>query len=99
MDDPIASIWRGHRCKMTDAHSLAESFVVSKDKRFVFPNWTASRSAELIPIEGRYRSSIEVISSVQRAIPHELISVAVKRIRSRARDGADNASGGPAVLC
>src|SRR5258707_14465825 len=76
---------RGNGSGGGDSLGLAEPFVVSKDKCFIFDDWSACRSAELIASELRQRSVAapgEVISRVQRADPDKFVGVAVERDRA-----------------
>src|SRR5712672_4376237 len=80
---------------------LAEPFIVSKDECFVFDDWSAGRSAELITPELRQRSIAapgEVISRVQRAVPYKFVGVAVERVRTGFGDGIDDPAGGLPVF-
>ena len=65
--------------------TLPESFVISEDKRIIFPDRPAHRSAKLVPPERWSISLIEEIRSVQHVVAKKLECCPVPLIRSRLR--------------
>src|ERR1700730_7876319 len=75
-----------------------DRFVVSKDKRFAFPNGAPGGSSKLVAMERSDLRSVKEIAGVQTFIAQKPIDVAVNTIVARFQDCVDDAAGGPPVL-
>src|SRR5690242_9005165 len=72
----------GLRC---DSFALPHPFIIREEEGAILDDWPADRTAKLIPLERRLRSSrgsVEEISRIHRAIPNELENTPVKIICS-----------------
>jgi hypothetical protein len=65
---------------------LADSLIIAKDKRLIFPDWSSAVNSKLIPPEG-WDLPIEEVSRIERAVAEKLVSSPVELIGCGARNG------------
>ena len=54
---------------------LSKSFIISEQKRLVFPNGAAQRPPEFVSLKLRDISHIEIISGVERIVSQKFVGV------------------------
>ena len=90
-----AGIRNGHNIR--DDLRLAQSFIVSKEKRFVLLDGTAEAAAELILTVRRWLrarvprldNSVEEVASLELVVAQKLVRGAVERVRARTAGSVD----------
>ena len=79
----------GHKIDERLAETLAQSFVIGIEERFVFHYGTAKARAELMQREGRKVGPVEGRARIECVVPNRIESAAVKFIRPGLRDDVD----------
>src|SRR5207249_6698152 len=87
-----------HNRARAKVHSLARPLVIYEEKRAIFVNWSAQRSAELVTPIGRPAAKIKKVRFVERAVGVVAISRTVELIASGAGDRRNNGPRGAAIL-
>src|SRR4029077_9058459 len=87
-----------HERNVTQSQGLAKSFIIREQERLVLPDRAAQRTAENVALKVGNLRLIEKIPGVQRAIPQELVSIAMNLIGAGGGHDIDLCSGALAVL-
>ena len=87
MNISIAGVGRRDEIRVGNTLRLPDAFVVGKKERTVLNDRAANRAPELIPLEGRLRSSgiFKEIPGIESAVTQKFINAPVKVIRARRR--------------